>query len=105
MQHRSVLGAALGLALLQGLCAGELYRAAPPGTHTRWISPENPTGAKGNGGRTNHGAKGRAFIVVPPGEVKVYLDRPENGLPPLASAAARVRGLKEGVWDREEAQP
>ncbi|MCP5519076.1 MAG: DUF2961 domain-containing protein [Verrucomicrobiales bacterium] len=74
MQHRSVLAIAVGLALLRGLCAGELYRAAPPGTHTRWISPENPTGARGNGGRTNRGAKGRAFIVVPPGETAVLAD-------------------------------
>jgi hypothetical protein len=24
--------------------SGELYHAPPPGTHKRWISPENPTG-------------------------------------------------------------
>lgn len=54
--------------------AGELYRAPAPGTQTRWISPENPTGAKGAGGRLNHGAKGMAFIVVPPGETATLAD-------------------------------
>lgn len=53
---------------------GELYQAPPPGTHTRWISPENPDGAKGAGGRTNQGAKGMAFIVVKPGDTAVLAD-------------------------------
>ena len=35
---------------------------------TRWISPENPTGAKGSAGKTNQGAKGDAFVVVAPGQ-------------------------------------
>lgn len=30
----------------------------------RWISPENPTGAPGKGGRENHGAKGHAFETI-----------------------------------------
>ncbi|MCB1128029.1 MAG: DUF2961 domain-containing protein, partial [Verrucomicrobiae bacterium] len=54
--------------------AGELYQAPPRGTHTRWISPENPDGAKGAGGRTNHGAKGMAFIVIKPGDTAVLAD-------------------------------
>src|SRR3712207_7210417 len=41
-----------------------LYRfqsnAAP-----RWVSPENPTGAKGVGARENRGAKGHAFETIP----------------------------------------
>src|SRR3712207_5677796 len=43
-----------------------LYRfqsnAAP-----RWVSPENPTGAKGAGARENKGAKGHAFETIPVG--------------------------------------
>jgi hypothetical protein len=42
-----------------------LYRMQD--VETRWISPENPTGARGAGGRVNRGAKGAAFIVVAPG--------------------------------------
>jgi hypothetical protein len=52
----------------------ELFQAPKPETHTRWISPENPTGAKGAGGKANKGAKGAAFIVVAPGETAVLAD-------------------------------
>lgn len=52
----------------------ELYRAAPEGVHTRWISPENPDGEKGSGGSTNQGAKGNAFYIVQPGESQTLLD-------------------------------
>ena len=54
--------------------AQELYKAPDKGTHTRWVSPENPTGAKGVGARTNKGAKGNAFYIIPPGEKKVIFD-------------------------------
>ena len=50
------------------------YQAPRPGTQTRWISPENPTGARGAGGKANRGAKGAAFIVVKPGETAVLAD-------------------------------
>ena len=40
---------------------GELYKAAPEGVKTRWVSPGNPSGEKGKGGLTNKGAKGNAF--------------------------------------------
>jgi hypothetical protein len=59
---------------------GELYQAPPPGTHTRWVSPENLTGAKGAGGKTNRGAKGMAFIVVQPGATAVLADIPGAGI-------------------------
>jgi hypothetical protein len=52
----------------------ELARAPQPKTNTRWVSPENPTGAKGKGGLTNKGAKGNAFFIVPPGEKQVLFD-------------------------------
>ena len=65
---------ALAGGLLPAVMAGELYKAPAPGTHTRWISPENPTGAKGAGGLANKGAKGAAFIVVAPGETAVLAD-------------------------------
>jgi hypothetical protein len=32
--------------------------------------------------------------------VYFYLDRPENGLPPLAAARQRVDGMREKVWSR-----
>ena len=47
------------------------YRA---GEQTRWISPENPTGAKGAGARENKGAKGHAFETIPMGAAHVLAD-------------------------------
>lgn len=52
----------------------ELYKAPAEGTETRWVSPENPDGAKGQGGKTNKGAKGNAFYIIAPGEKKVIFD-------------------------------
>lgn len=46
--------------------AQEMYEFAG-GQDTRWISPENPTGAKGAGARENNGAKGHAFDTIPVG--------------------------------------
>jgi hypothetical protein len=54
--------------------AQDLAKAPQPKTHTRWISPENPSGACGMGGMTNKGAKGNAFFIVPPGQKQVLFD-------------------------------
>lgn len=51
----------------------EWYRV-PEATETSWISFENESGAKGNGGRENKGAKGKAFDVVAAGETKLLMD-------------------------------
>jgi hypothetical protein len=48
----------------------ELFTAPASGTHSRWISAENPLGEKGKGGMTNKGAKGNAFYIIQPGETK-----------------------------------
>lgn len=34
------------------------------GQEARWVSPENPTAAKGGGARENRGAKGHAFETI-----------------------------------------
>jgi hypothetical protein len=60
--------------LAASVAAESLYQAPPEGTHTRWISPENPTGAKGQGGKSNQGAKGDAFIVIAPGATATLAD-------------------------------
>jgi hypothetical protein len=59
---------------LAALIPSAAFAQSPPDSlyrmqdvQTRWISPENPTGARGAGGTVNKGAKGAAFIVVPPG--------------------------------------
>jgi len=64
-----------------------VYKAAPEGVATRWISSENKNGEKGQAGMTNKGAKGDAFTMIGvignelyrgtwfgEGEVKIYLD-------------------------------
>lgn len=52
----------------------EIFCSAPIDVHTRWISPENPGGEKGKGGKTNKGAKGNAFYIVQPGQTKTLMD-------------------------------
>ena len=47
------------------------YRA---GEQTRWVSPENPTGAKGAGASENKGAKGHAFETIAVGKSHVLAD-------------------------------
>jgi hypothetical protein len=74
MNTRWILAAALAAVASLRVCGVELYQAPPAGTHTRWVSPENPTGAKGAGGKLNRGAKGMAFIVVKPGETATLAD-------------------------------
>jgi hypothetical protein len=71
---------ALCVCLLSSAKSAELYQAPAPGTYTRWISPETPTGVKGTGGQLNRGAKGMAFIVVQPGETAVLADIPGAGI-------------------------
>lgn len=44
-----------------------------PDADTRWASFENPSAAKGQGGRENRGAKGHAFDSILPGETKTIL--------------------------------
>ena len=51
----------------------DLFRYRP-GEQTRWISPENPTGAKGSGARENKGAKGHAFETIARGGSLVLAD-------------------------------
>ena len=52
----------------------------PMDIDTRWSSFENHTGAKGQGGKENKGAKGRAFERLAPGERKVLLDVQGSGI-------------------------
>ncbi len=40
----------------------------PEDVKTRWASPENPRGQKGNGGRSSFGRKGQAYFFIRPKE-------------------------------------
>jgi hypothetical protein len=44
------------------------------GSEPRWVSPENPAGAKGAGARENQGAKGHAFETIPVGRSHMLAD-------------------------------
>ena len=47
---------------------------------TRWSSPENPNGIKGNGGRENNRAKGHPYDSIPPGQSLDLLNIQEAGI-------------------------
>src|SRR3954465_15267232 len=53
--------------------ADDLY-VVPPGVETRWASPENPAGERGQGGRENGGRKGAAFFVLGAGESRTLAE-------------------------------
>lgn len=62
------------LLLVQISFAQELYKVPPAGTTTHWVSAENPSGEKGQGGKINKGAKGSAFYIIPAGQKQVLMD-------------------------------
>jgi hypothetical protein len=65
------------LAIISGgqvLQAQELYKIPANNPQTRWVSPENPTGGKGQAAKINKGAKGQAFYIIKPGEKKMLFD-------------------------------
>ncbi len=79
------------------------YRAAE---QTRWVSPENPTAAKGAGARENKGAKGHAFDTIPVGRSHVLADIKGAGIIDRMwmtiedRSPEALRGLKlEIYWD------
>jgi hypothetical protein len=80
-----------------------LYRF-PQGQETRWISPENPTGAKGAGARENKGAKGHAFDTIPVGGRHLLADIRGAGvidrmwLTIEDRSPQALRGLKLEMW-------
>ena len=76
------------------------------GEQTRWVSPENPTGARGAGARENRGAKGHAFETIPIGRSHVLADIEGSGIIDRMwmtiedRAPDALRGLKlEIFWD------
>jgi hypothetical protein len=83
----------------------DLHRYQPR-EQTRWVSPENPTGAKGAGARENAGAKGHAFETIPVGKSHVVADIRASGIIDRMwmtiedRAPDALRGLKlEIFWD------
>lgn len=62
------------------ITAQELYKTPNAQTKTVWVSPENPSGAKGSAGTTNKGAKGRAFITLETGKKVEVLNTIGSGI-------------------------
>lgn len=69
----------LVLALTYNLPAQELYEI-PASKKTRWISFENPSGAKGTGGKENRGAKGHPADILQPGGRITMMDYKGAGI-------------------------
>lgn len=104
---KRLLAAASGAFLIVSPAAADdsLYRFRA-GEEPRWISPENPTGAKGSGGRENRGAKGHAFETIPVGGAHVLADIRGAGIIDRMwmtiedRSPEALRGLKlEMFWD------
>ncbi len=66
-------------ALSLGAAAQQLYEI-PKKADSRLSSFENPNGLKGQGGKTNKTAKGRAFEVIKTGETKTLLNISGEGI-------------------------
>ena len=85
--------------------ADDLYRYRA-NERTHWVSPENPTGAKGAGARENKGAKGHAFETIAVGRSHVLADIKGAGtidrmwMTIEDRSPEALRGLKlEMFWD------
>ena len=68
------------LTLVHLVTAQELYIAPSKKIVTRWVSFENPTGEKGQGGKRNKGAKGAAMNVLKAGESRNIFDVEGTGI-------------------------
>ncbi|UZK67134.1 glycoside hydrolase family 172 protein [Sphingomonas sp. M1-B02] len=85
--------------------AQEVYEL-PKSEESRWISPENPTGAKGAGAKENRGGKGHAFDTIPVGGTLALADIKGMGVIDRIwmtiedRSPEALRGLKlEMFWD------
>jgi len=85
--------------------SSDLYRYKGD-EQTRWVSPENPTGAKGAGARENKSAKGHAFDTIAVGGKHVLADIKGAGIIDRMwmtiedRSPEALRGLKlEIFWD------
>lgn len=89
------------------LIAQEPLFVVPEGVETRWASPENPLGRKGQGAQANAGRKGRPSVPIKAGESFVLADvRGSSGAVRRIWATINdrsprmLRGLKiEMFWD------
>jgi hypothetical protein len=69
----------VGAAWASATSAQQLFEL-PAGVKTRWYSFENPTGGRGEGGRSNDGRKGAAFRRIAASETVTLADIPGPGV-------------------------
>src|SRR5690349_15108473 len=70
----------VGLLLAFQCCIGQELYQVPKGVQSKVSSFENKNGRKGEGGRTNKGAKGNAFEELYPGDSKELLSIQGQGI-------------------------
>ncbi len=56
-----------------------IFQKPDPNIQTRWYTPENTSGKKGEAGKANFGRKGSPFFFVKPGETLVMADIKGSG--------------------------
>lgn len=86
------------------------YKAAPNKAKTIWFSSENKKGQKGQGGKTNKGAKGDAFSMIGPGDTLTLVDYEGAGIITKIWSANSIQWNPENrrklsinmYWDNEE---
>ena len=64
----------------------------PGNLETRWASPENPAGAKGQGGRANAGRKGSPSFPLPAGQQRVLAE--------ISGTSGTIRRIWITLFDR-----
>ncbi len=73
MSHMLRLISLFALLIAMAVAANPELARRRKDADTRWISFENPTGAKGQAAKENRGAKGHAFDSLKNGETKTLL--------------------------------
>ncbi|MEP6627860.1 MAG: DUF2961 domain-containing protein [Ginsengibacter sp.] len=66
--------------LMPSLVQGQELYQLPADGESGWVSFENPSGEKGNGGKENKQAKGRSWDNIKAGESKVIFDMKGTGI-------------------------
>ncbi len=105
--HRTFCSFLVALMVLPACLAQQLYDL-PQGLETRWISFENSTGGKGNGGKTNQGRKGAPARVIRSGETVTLANIEGPGT--IRRIWCTVRGVPESLrglvirmyWDGQD---
>jgi hypothetical protein len=90
------------------MCLAQSLYEIPAGVNTRWTSFENPSGAPGQGGKSNDGRKGAAFAPIKAGATVILADLKGPGV--IRRMWCTVRGVPELLrglvlkiyWDGQE---